>query len=45
MYPNKFIYSYGVNTLSLNAHKLFLETINLIHRRVFRLYRSVEIFL
>ena len=27
MYPNKFISSYGGNALSLNAHKLFLETI------------------
>ncbi len=29
MYPNKFIYGYGANTLSLNAHKIFLETIYL----------------
>lgn len=29
MYPNQFIHSYGVNTLSLNAHKIFLETIYL----------------
>ena len=29
MYPNKFIHGYGANTLSLNAHKIFLETIYL----------------
>lgn len=29
MYPNEFIYGYGANKLSLNAHKVFLETIYL----------------
>ena len=29
MYPNEFIYGYGANTLSLNAHNIFLEAIYL----------------